>query len=41
MVDDREVGNVRDDRLSSGMAGLAVFGRGVAAFDDLLVQSLR
>jgi hypothetical protein len=41
MVDDREVGDVADDRLSSGMAGLAVFGRGVAAFDDLLVQSLR
>ena len=41
IVDDREVGNVHDDRLPSGMAGLAVFGRGDAVFDDLLVQTLR
>jgi Ca-activated chloride channel homolog len=40
IVDDREVANVHDDRLPSGMAGLAVFGRGDAVFDDLLLQTL-
>jgi hypothetical protein len=41
IVDDRQVGNVRDDRFPSGMLGLAVYGRGDAVFDDLLVETLR
>jgi hypothetical protein len=41
IVDDREVGSIRNDRLPSGMVGLAVFGRGYAVFDDLLVETLR
>jgi Ca-activated chloride channel family protein len=41
IVDDRQVGTVRDDRFPSGMIGLAVFGRGDAVFDDLSVETLR
>lgn len=39
-VDGRPVGRVSDSSLASGVAGLAVFGRGTAVFDDLVVESL-
>ena len=40
-VDDRQAGSIHDDRLPSGLAGMAVFGNGDAIFHDLMVQDLR
>ncbi len=40
MVDDHQAAGIRDNRLPSGLTGLAVFGDGDAVFHDLTVQDL-
>jgi Ca-activated chloride channel homolog len=40
-VDDSRVASVHDDKLPSGLSGMALFGTGDAIFHDLMVQDLR
>jgi hypothetical protein len=35
------IARVHDDRLPSGLTGMALFGRGDAVFHDLMVENLR
>lgn len=39
-VDGQQVGSTRDGRLTSGLVGLDVFGKGEAVFRNLMVQDL-
>ncbi len=41
MVDDAQAASIHDDRLPTGLVGLAVFGNGDATFHDLVVQDLK
>ena len=41
LVDDREVGRVKDDTFGAGIVGLALFRDGRAVFHDLTVESLK
>jgi hypothetical protein len=41
LVNDSRVARVHNDRLRSGLTGMALFGRGDAVFHDLLVEGFR
>ena len=41
LVNESRVARVHDDRLPSGLTGMALFGRGDAVFHDLMVEDLR